>query len=197
MKTTHFFLHVTHHITVTIPFSSETLRRHKHGSIFIETGTFMGDGIKAALAAGFTTVHSIELDEALYTRAREAFKDDPRVTVWHGDSAEVLPRILEQIGAAQCTLWLDAHASGPLKGGASGGSPVLLELQAVASAPDTECLIMIDDRRLFGSAEWDFVTEPQAIDCLQSIPRTYEISHEDGFVRDDILVCTPVHSSPQ
>jgi len=156
----------------------------------------MGDGIKAALDAGFSTVHSIELDEGLYTRAREAFKDDPRVTLWHGDSAEVLPRILEQIGDVKCTLWLDAHASGPLKGGASGGSPVLLELQAVASSPDTECLIMIDDRRLFGSAEWDFVTEPQAIEALQSIPRRYEVSHEDGFVRDDILVCTPV-SSPQ
>lgn len=175
-----------------MPFSSDTLRRHKHGSIFIETGTFMGDGIKHALDAGFTSVHSIEINEDLYTRASRAFQKDPRVTVWFGDSADVLPRILRHIGPQKCTVWLDAHASGPLKGGASGGSPVLQELKAIAEAPTAHCLIMIDDRRLFGSAEWDYVTEPQAIEALEKIPRTYEISHEDGFVRDDILVCTPM-----
>lgn len=175
-----------------MPFSSETLKRHKYGSVFIETGTFLGDGVQAALDAGFETIHSIELNDDMYRDACARFRNTPGVTIWHGDSADVLPQILERVGPVRCTLWLDAHASGPLSGGRSGGTPVLDELDAIA-ASEARCLIMIDDRRLFGSSEWSFVTEPQAIDALRRIHRVmYTISHEDGFIRDDILVCTPV-----
>lgn len=181
-----------------MPFSFETLRRHKWGNVFIETGTYMGDGIRAAIDAGYETIHSIELDTNLYERARDEFlkMSKPHVTVWHGDSADVLPKILDSLEpGTKCTLWLDAHASGPLKGGKNGGTPVIQEIQAVANASHVTCLIMIDDRRLFGSTEWDGVSEYDAIEALQTIPNTtYEISHEDGFVRDDILVCTPINS---
>lgn len=174
-----------------MPFSFETLKRLKHGSIFIETGTYLGDGIQAALDAGFEVVHSIELDQTMYDNALERFKNDSRVTVWHGDSADMLGHILDSIGPELCTVWLDAHASGPLPGGRSGGTPVLDELAAIAKSP-ARCLIMIDDRRLFGSYEWSGVTELDAINALQQIQCQYEISHEDGHVKDDILVCTPV-----
>jgi hypothetical protein len=174
-----------------MPFTSDTLLRHKYGSTFIETGTYLGDGVQAALDAGFDVVHSIELDTGMYDHAKKRFDGDSRVVLWNGDSADILGHILKDLGGAMCTVWLDAHASGPLPGGRSGGTPVIDELRAIA-ASKARCLIMIDDRRLFGSSEWSGVTEIDAIDVLNTINCTYEISHEDGYIADDILVCTPV-----
>jgi len=177
-----------------MPFTTETLKRHRYGSVFIETGTYMGDGIQTAIEAGFDTIHSIELDRELYQRAKSQHWTS-NVTLWHGDSADVLPQILSSLEpGAKCTLWLDAHASGSLQGGKSGGSPVIHEIEAIANAPHVTCLIMIDDRRLFGSDEWGQITEYEAIEALQTVPTSYEISHEDGYIKDDILVCTPLES---
>jgi len=173
-----------------MPFTKETLEKHAQGSTFIETGTYTGDGVRAALAAGFSVVHSIELDPGLYARAEALFRDDPRVTIHHGDSADALPDILSKIPPGEtCTVWLDAHASGPLPGGRSGGTPVLDEIQAIGRS-GRRCVIMIDDARLFGSAEWSGVTESQA---LAEIPSGYRVSREDGHVPGDIIVCTPPH----
>ena len=147
--------------------------------------------MQAALDAGFDVVHSIELDADMYERAKKRFDGTARVVLWNGDSADLLERILNDIGDAACTVWLDAHASGPLPGGRSGGTPVIDELRAIANST-SRCLIMIDDRRLFGSPEWSGVTEIDAIDALRTINCQYEISHDDGYIADDILVCTPV-----
>ena len=38
--------------------------------IFVETGSFNGDGIQAAIEAGFETIHSIELSEHYYNHCK-------------------------------------------------------------------------------------------------------------------------------
>ena len=83
--------------------------------IFIETGSGNGDGIEAALNAGFSKIYSIELNENLVDCCRERFKGKP-VEIISGSSCEELPKILKSI-EEPFFLWLDAHFSeGPFIG---------------------------------------------------------------------------------
>ena len=83
--------------------------------IFIETGSGNGDGIEAALNAGFSKIYSIELNESLVDCCRERFKGKP-VEIISGSSCEELPKILKSI-EEPFFLWLDAHFSeGPFIG---------------------------------------------------------------------------------
>jgi len=167
----------------------ETLREHRRGEVFVETGTYHGDGIRAALDAGFQTVYSIELNEELYKRAVEEFRDDPRVHLVHGDSALELGSIVATLEGAEATLWLDAHASGPLR--YDGGTPIVHEIRAIAKS-GCKATILIDDCRLMGSAEWGYVTKNEILRALDDLPYAFEVSYTDGYQKDDIMVVTPV-----
>ena len=174
-----------------MPLPAENLlKKHKRGNILIETGTYMGAGIRAALEAGFETVYSIELDDFLFRDAQKAFADDARVHIVHGDSAVELGKILAALPeGSDVTLWLDAHASGPLK--YDGGTPVLDEVRAVATSK-CKATILVDDCRLLGSAEWKRVSKDQLMKTLGTLPYSFGVHHEDGHVPGDIMVITPL-----
>lgn len=157
------------------------------GIIFVETGTYLGDTVKLALEAGYKKVHSVELDPQLFADAVKMFADDSRVQIWFGDSVDCLKEIMNLIGDQPATFWLDAHASGPLPGGKSGGSPVVDELNIITSSPHNGHTIFIDDRRLFGSAEWSHVTEDQAMSVINQINPNYEIQYFDGHIAGDVI----------
>ena len=165
------------------------LSKYGNGKIFIETGTYMGDTVKLALNAGFEFIHSIELDPELYDRAFEMFKDEDRVKIWYGDSIDCLKEILNKIDEP-ATFWLDAHASGDLKGGRSGGSPVVDELNIIKTHNHKNHTIFIDDRRLFGSAEWSNVSEEDAMKIIKEINPDYNINFLDGHVPGDVVCAT-------
>ena len=76
--------------------------------IFIETGTYMGAGVKAALRAGFKNIYSIELDDKRFNLCKNMFKDYNNITILHGDSGKILPEILDKINEP-ATFWIDAH----------------------------------------------------------------------------------------
>ena len=42
--------------------------------IFIETGTYIGDGVKTALRSGFEYIYSIELDTDRYNKCKQMFE---------------------------------------------------------------------------------------------------------------------------
>jgi hypothetical protein len=170
--------------------TKEYLEKYGAGQIFVETGTYMGDTVKMALEFGYEMIHSVELNDELYNRAVEMFADNPKVKIWHGDSAEKLQEIVNEIGDKPATFWLDAHASGPLVGGKSGGSPVVDELKIIKSSPCKEHSIFIDDKRLFGSAEWSFVREEDAMNVIRSINEDYKIVYLDGHVKNDVICAT-------
>lgn len=165
----------------------EYLKSHAVGNVFVETGTYMGDTVKLALEYGFKEIHSIELNDELYEAAVEMFKDVPNVYIWHGDSYNIMPKIIGHIGDQPATFWLDAHASGPLTGGESGGSPVVHELKIIAESSYKKHTIFIDDRRLFGSAEWSFVKFEDAINALKNINENYVLSFLDGHIPEDVI----------
>lgn len=162
------------------------LSRYGNGKVFIETGTYMGDTVKLALNAGYEKIHSIELDPELYDRAFDMFKHNDHISIWFGDSIDCLKNILESLDEP-ATFWLDAHASGDLVGGKSGGSPVVDELKLIKNHGKNYHTIFIDDKRLFGSAEWSFVKEDDAMNLLKEINPEYNIYYLDGHIPCDVI----------
>ena len=173
--------------------SLDYLNKYANGKTFVETGTYRGDTVWLALECDkFDAIYSIELNKDLYEAADKLFSHKPEVKIFHGDSVDVIEEILFDIVPGTCTFWLDAHASGPLSGGKSGGSPLLEELELIRASGITDHTIFIDDRRLFGSEEWSGVTEAQALKVLKEINPNYRILQLDGFVEKDILCATVV-----
>lgn len=166
------------------------LRKHSRGRVFVETGTYKGDGILAALDFGFETIHSIELNRKLFEDAQRYFAGIPQVSLWHGDSAELLPRVIADIGEP-ITFWLDAHASGVLPGGGSGQTALMRELNAIGGHPVKDHAIFIDDRRLFGSLEWDYLQEQTVLAALRTLNPRFRIRYLRGIRPRDILCAVP------
>jgi hypothetical protein len=88
-----------------------------HPGVFIETGTYYGDTV-AAVKDMYSSVISIEVDEALYQKACQRFAGDKNVRIAHGDCARVMPEILATL-QQPAVFWLDGHYSGG--GGGKGG----------------------------------------------------------------------------
>jgi hypothetical protein len=124
---------------------------------FIETGTYHGDGIQRVLDH-YERIHSIELAEKYAMSAAEKFLKYPHVTVYHGNSKEVLPTLLETI-SEPVTIFLDGHFSGgetaigdELVDGVSS-APLLTEIEIIMSRPYDD-IVIIDDTRMFGLRTW-------------------------------------------
>jgi FkbM family methyltransferase len=117
--------------------------------IYIETGTFMGDGIREALCnMKFREIHSIELNFGYYLKACENFKNEPRVRCHYGDSSIILPQLLKHINEP-IIIFLDAHYSGGDTSGSDETIPIFDEL-SVLNKRMYDDIIIIDDTRLFG-----------------------------------------------
>jgi hypothetical protein len=184
----------------------EYMQKYGSGKVFVETGTYLGDTVQLALDAGFDLVHTIEVDQGMFDKCHARFKDNSKVKLWFGDSVDIIPQIADQL-VEPATFWLDAHASGPLQGGRYAPCPLVLELESIygkkklrftengsemyreKSSIDTHT-IMIDDRRLLGSAEWGFVQEKQIMDLLFAINPNYKIVYLDGHQANDIICAT-------
>jgi hypothetical protein len=125
---------------------------------FIETGTFTGEMIEA-MRPHFQRLISIELSPAIHARARRRFAADRRVEILLGDSAVVLPRVLEQL-REPALFWLDGHFMGGTTARAAEDSPVRHELSAVLTHAVRRHLVLIDDARLFdGTAGYPTIAE--------------------------------------
>ena len=114
--------------------------------VFVETGSYVGDGIRAALAAGFGKVHSIELSPKYFAMCQRKFKDDPRVVLHFGDSTAVLPGILEGL-EEPATFWLDGHWSMDDTALGAKATPLMEELEAIGRHRIKTHTILIDDMR--------------------------------------------------
>lgn len=162
--------------------------------VFIESGTYGGDGVKAALRTGFETIISIELSDYYYSLCRERFKDFSNVQLLYGDSVLVLPKVMENI-YQRCTFWLDGHWMGGeevIKAGIYE-VPLMEELKIIAKHKIKNHTILIDDMRLVRdkTSEWrpfiDFCT-CDIEEMIHTINPRYKITYIDGYKSNDILV---------
>ena len=117
----------------------------EHGcDTLIETGTLVGDMVRAALPH-FNAIHSIELSPSLAAQCRLRFAGIRKVRIHEGDSGVLLPGLARDVHG-DAVLWLDAHYSaGPTARGADD-TPIVRELRGIAG---TRHRILIDDAHLF------------------------------------------------
>lgn len=124
--------------------------------IFIETGTYSGE-TTANAAPFFKEVHTIELSTVLYEKAQEKLNVLTNVRVYQGHSSELFGSIIPHCKGT-ILFWLDAHYSGG-NTALSNSNPdnadaitaIRQELKAIAQSGLTDCVLLIDDMRGFGS----------------------------------------------
>jgi hypothetical protein len=80
------------------------IQRVVAASTFVETGTFEGNSIEIVKTL-FDEIHSIELSETYYEKAKERFKNEPKVKLYQGNSDQWL-RILQPQLKDKSVYWL-------------------------------------------------------------------------------------------
>jgi hypothetical protein len=116
----------------------------------VETGTYMGD-MALAVADCFDHIITIELDPHLCHAAGRRLQHLSNVTVLQGDSAEVLPRVLQSLERPSL-FWLDAHYCGWWTARGSLDTPIERELNAILSHAVRDHVVLIDDASCFTGA---------------------------------------------
>ena len=160
--------------------------------VFIETGSYIGAGIDAALAVGFKKIISIEVNDYFYQICKEKYLQQTRVHLYFGDSILVLPGILKEINK-RCTFWLDAHyMSDPHTEGGMMPVPLMEELKIIKHHPVKDHTILIDDIRLLRNHEAEWEDLPYDVkdveEFIYSINPGYKITYTFGELEDDILI---------
>jgi hypothetical protein len=165
-------------------------RRRFDVHILVESGTYLGETVNAMLKE-FPRIISIELDQTLFELAVKRFRSRThQVTILQGDSAAVLPRVVEEL-ADPALFWLDGHYSGGITAQGKKVSPVVEELQTIL-ASNLPHVILIDDARLFG-------TDPgyPSLEEVESLVRGSRPERSIEVAQDVIrvVVATPVPSA--
>jgi hypothetical protein len=153
--------------------------------VFVETGSYRGDGIQSALDSGFESVYSIEITNKYYSHCVNRFAGKP-VFLFRGDSSIILFDVIKNINS-RITFWLDGHWSGDDTGFGFDKYPLLLELDQIYRHPIKNHTILIDDVRLFDT-QWNIGTIDLIKHKILTINPQYKFSFENGFVVNDVLV---------
>ena len=115
----------------------------------VETGTFRGD-MMHAMADHFEQLYSIELSEQLYQKAKERFRDRPKITILQGDSGRVLGDLIPKL-TGTTLFWLDGHYSAGETAKGEKDTPIYEELAHILDDQRFQHVVLVDDARLFGS----------------------------------------------
>ncbi|TMD10620.1 MAG: hypothetical protein E6J02_00480 [Chloroflexi bacterium] len=149
----------------------------------VETGTYVGDMVWA-LRRDFATIHSIELSEELYEKARARFSGFEHIHLHHGDSREVLGQVISTL-AGPALFWLDGHYSGERTARGPVVTPVMSELAHVFGSDRAHAHVaLIDDA-------WEFTGArgyPAQEELERSLPPDRGLSFS---VADNIIRITP------
>ena len=155
---------------------------------FLETGTFQGDSTAFA-ATLFDYVLSIELDDNNWAAAVNRFKgQEGKVDLWHGDSAELMPGALRQLGG-RAFIWLDAHCVAGQFGN-EDSCPLMEELAAINHAVHDEHIIVIDDAHCFQPPLPQYLT-PEAWPTLEDIMTKAAVRGYALQVVFDLIILAP------
>jgi len=167
-----------------MPLTADMLKQNPN-PCFIETGTYRGDAVATALGLGFGRVITVEWCPQWAKEAADRYKDDKRVQVIGGDSADALARILPDL-TSPCTFWLDAHPLITPMPFFSVVFPLLRELLTIKRFLKGDGhVILIDDLRTFN--EFDHKALMHAMRELW--PDAAHSFCADRIVKDDVYCC--------
>jgi hypothetical protein len=155
---------------------------HDHNlQVLVEGGTNLGNMINAQKDR-FREIYSIERDDYLAARAKRKFGGSPHIHLFHGDSGEVLPRIIADI-REPALFWLDAHWG-------AESAPIRQELASIYRHPVQNHVMLIDDARYFdGHGDYPSIDELKR-QASQEWPGSI-VEVEDDIVR----IYTPMSGS--
>jgi hypothetical protein len=178
------------------------LREHLGATAFIETGTYEGGGIAAAIASGFNDrIWSCDIDEGMVTRAREAFASHVnvgRLQVVHGPSTKLFQRLMSYDfrNKPPVVFWLDAHwfpGLGPKPAGYV--CPLADELVAVHDFYQrcgVRPCVLIDDVCAFNDPELEFPSLGGVLGVLREIVGTAaDIRILDSHLPRNVIAAIP------
>jgi len=167
--------------------------------VFVETGSYSGEGIEVALSLGVTNIKSLEIEESLYLHLLQRYRKDNRVELFHGDSGEILRNVISKIDEP-ITFWLDAHNSNPDLEPFGFNTALMAELEQIKKHHRNDHTILVDDIRTLGTPAMDNISKEDVVLMLQQINPDYVIDCIDGprpplvgsytFIKD-ILVASP------
>jgi len=164
------------------PFAS--VRRGER--VFYESGTYNGDGIADALAAGFTQIHSYEIAKNWHDYSKARFLDDSRVNLHFAPSQSMDLSNLNE----RAVFWLDGHYSFGDTSYHGTVCPVLQELEIIKNHHIKTHTILVDDVRLYGTREFADITLQEVGAMIKSMNPAYEFKFMDGHIENDILVAS-------
>ncbi|TFF23291.1 hypothetical protein E3C22_12765 [Jiella endophytica] len=174
---------------------------------FIETGTFHGAGIKAALMTGFDRVVSIECVREFHDECSGRFASEigeKKVELRLGDSAEELPAMVPSMKGPRL-YWLDAHFQGVDGEFEAANCPLTAEIEAVIASRHPDDVIMIDDMRLLRRpAAWrghkveiDAVLGRLMNAYTDHVALFLDAANQSEHTRRDIFTLFPAHLAGQ
>jgi hypothetical protein len=149
--------------------------------VFVETGTFNGMNAKT-IAPYFKQIHTVELSRELYEQARSALAGVPNVSIYWGNSPELIAQLAPQL-KGHVMFWLDAHYSGENTAMSNDDTndpeaitSIRKELKAIKDNNLTNCTILIDDIRGFGT----IVDDVEYLGCwaYPSVQEVYEMGKQ-------------------
>lgn len=183
-----FFVTLLSYSICLFSYSSRELFSLFPNNFFLETGTFLGDGIQNALDSNsFRYFLSIELSDHYYEISTKRFHNNTYVDIRKGDSSVVLFSVIKNINVP-ITFWLDGHFSG---GGTAKGTyscPILQELDQIKEHHIKNHTILIDDARLFGTVAFDYISKEMIEEKIKEINPLYVIEYMDCEIPQDVLV---------
>ena len=136
--------------------------------IFVETGTYIGNTL-INVCSYFENIYSIELEKYYYDIACDKFKNNKNITIIHGDSSKILDKLCDKLDKPTF-FWLDGHWSGSNTGRGDKDCPLIEEIKHINQYMKLECIIAIDDVRLFETyinEDWSYITKEKILELVK------------------------------
>ncbi len=156
--------------------------------IFIETGTYNG-GTCSNAAPYFKEIHTSEIHPQLFQSSQKKLHNYEHIHVYNEPSYETFERILPHLNG-KMLFWLDAHYSGEGTSlsfnddkNSEAITAIRKELKTIKQFCKSECLILIDDIRGFGTKIndtkflgcWAYPTMQEVTELILDINPGFEI----------------------
>lgn len=155
---------------------------------FIETGSYLGDGIQLAIDSGFKQIHSIELGVELYQHCVKRFENKPNVKLHQGDSTLILPQILQANPTTSFTFWLDGHYSGPHTARGEKDCPLIEELKNIMMRDIEGETIYVDDMRYYRNFDETLNHENMLAIVRQYKPQAIVTYEDTPYGKEDVMI---------
>jgi hypothetical protein len=181
---------------MSLPPSYNLLEKYPN-RILIETGSYRGDAIQAALDAGFSEVRSIDIDPENTKFCKYRFDLIPRpdqkpapLKLWTGDSAVMLWDMIKDINEP-ITFWLDAHSQlFEDEPPSAHPFPLIMELDQIERHPIRTHTIIIDDILMMTHPDVTGWTKDGIEFLIWRINNAYKFKYVANPVKNNLLIAT-------